>query len=113
MVKQTWYGDANLTGTLDGADFEWFLSGYNGAADAEWLNGDFDYSGAIDAVDFELLVHGLAKQGRGVSGELFDALSSFVATEGLNVNLTAVPEPSFGVAGVVALMTTRRRRRSQ
>jgi hypothetical protein len=58
-----------------------------------------------------LLVHGLTKQGRGVSGELFGALSDFVAAEGLNANLTAVPEPSTVLSVVlIGIGITRRRR---
>jgi hypothetical protein len=106
LLKYTYYGDADLDGRVDGEDFDDFLHGYEQAV-AEWVEGDFNYSGMADAEDFGLLVRGLAGQGRGVSGELFNALSDFVRAEGLSVDLTAVPEPA-GLAVVATALVFMR-----
>lgn len=110
LVKYTYYGDANLDGAVNDDDFTQFQRGYYDRSDA-WLAGDFDYSGTVDPADFALMVNGLIGQGRGMSGELFEAMSDFAAAEGLNVDLTAVPEPSSVVTMAVATASILRRRR--
>jgi hypothetical protein len=95
-------------------DFDRFLRGYHGDSAAAWVTGDFDYSGAVGAEDFNLYLRGLVNQERpNVTGELFAALSEFVRDEGLNVNLSAVPEPStlglIMLAASTALLRARKR----
>ena len=111
-VMPTWYGDADLSGALDVADFERFLVGYGNSALAEWISGDFDHSGRVDPADFELLVRGLAGQGRGVSGEFSARLARFATAEGLDINLGVVPEPASPAAMAAAALILARRRRS-
>jgi hypothetical protein len=101
LVKYTYFGDTNLDGTIGMEDFDRFVSGYFGAAPAAWTSGDFDYSGLVDAADFSRLVDGFA--GQGYSADLFAAVSDFSRTQGLNVDLSAVPEPMGIFAAAVSV----------
>jgi hypothetical protein len=112
-VKYTSYGDTELNGVVDLADFDRFLVGYRaGSGDAAtWLTGDFDYSGAVNADDFELFLRGLIHQpAPQIPGALFDAISDFARSESLHVDLTAIPEPPALGLFAVALIARRRHR---
>jgi hypothetical protein len=113
LVKYTYYGDSDLSGTVNLEDFTQFRSGFDHTATAEWGSGDFNYSGGVDVHDFDLFLAGLRGQGY-VSSDLFDALRTFTSDNGIDVDLTtAVPEPialhivALGAAGVAV----RRRRK--
>jgi hypothetical protein len=58
LVKYTYYGDADLGGTVDLDDFNLFLAGYQDPANVPqtWVYGDFDYSGSVDLDDFNLFL---------------------------------------------------------
>jgi hypothetical protein len=64
LVKFTYYGDANLDGKVDGADYSRIDAGYlaHGAATG-WFNGDFDYDGAINGSDYTLIDNAFNTQG--------------------------------------------------
>ncbi len=53
-VLYTLYGDANLDGKVDSADFGILADNY-GASGAVWDQGDFNYDGKVDSADFGLL----------------------------------------------------------
>lgn len=54
LVKYTRYGDADLSGAIDGTDYALTDNGFiSGLTD--WFNGDFDYSGANDGTDYALI----------------------------------------------------------
>ena len=55
-MKYTWFGDADLSGSVDGTDYGLIDQGFlsNGALTG-WFNGDFDYSGTIDGTDYGLI----------------------------------------------------------
>ena len=106
------------------SDFDEFLTGYgdsggenSGGAPVMWAGGDFDYDGAVDADDFQLFFRGLVNQGRpSYTPQLYEALSAFVAAQGISADLAAVPEPTVaGVAAIAAIAVAssrvRRRRR--
>ncbi len=48
LVKYTYYGDANLDGDVDAADFALMGTG------SGWYHGDFNYDGVVDATDYDL-----------------------------------------------------------
>ena len=77
LVKYTYYGDADLSGIVDGTDYALIDNGFN-AGLLGWLNGDFDYSGTIDGTDYALIDNAFNAQG-GALG---------------HSPLAAVPEPS-------------------
>ncbi len=61
IIKYTYYGDADLNGTVDSDDYNLWLGGL-GSSDG-WLFGDFDYSGLVDSDDFNLWLGNLGQSG--------------------------------------------------
>jgi hypothetical protein len=58
LVRYTYYGDADLSGSVDLDDFNLFLAGYQDPTNVpqSWIYGDFDYSGSVDLDDFNLFL---------------------------------------------------------
>jgi hypothetical protein len=54
LVKYTYYGDADLNGVVNGADYAKVDAGFHSHT-GTWLNGDFDYDGVIDGSDYTLI----------------------------------------------------------
>lgn len=54
LVKYTYYGDANLDGTVDSSDYA-ILSANYGESGKIWSDGDFNYDGTVDDADAALL----------------------------------------------------------
>ena len=52
LIRFTYYGDADLNGVVDGLDYGLADNGFNGSGQTGWLNGDFDYDGAVTTSDF-------------------------------------------------------------
>jgi Pentapeptide repeats (8 copies) len=94
LAKFTYFGDADLSGSIDDTDFFLANNGYLNSLTG-WLNGDFDYSGVVDDTDFFLLNNGYLNQ--------VDALRSGAS----------VPEPTCLATLVVAAGTGLARRRRQ
>jgi len=58
MVKFTYYGDSDLSGTVDATDFGLFAAGKSNAGTG-WAFGNYDYNGTTaDATDFGLFAAG-------------------------------------------------------
>ncbi len=99
LIKYTYYGDADLDGTVTaGQDYDLWLYGKSGGGTG-WEFGDFDYDGTITAgADIDLWLYGKA----------IDAGSP------LGGSVQPVPEPStlllaaMGLAGVAAFARRRR-----
>ena len=51
----TYYGDANLDGLVNAADYALITPG-----GADWYHGDFNYDGVVDAADLTLINHTVA-----------------------------------------------------
>ena len=101
IIKYTYQGDANLDGTVNGADYNAIDTGA-GMGLTGWENGDFDYSGAVDGADYNIIDTAAGMIGEG-------------ASEGMQSSLLvgAVPEPAtlgLMVLGLVAALANRRRR---
>jgi PEP-CTERM motif len=82
LVAYTYYGDANLDGIVTLEDFALIGTG------SGWYHGDFNYSGAVDAADYDLFYANFPGQ---------------------------IPEPgslALMAAGVAGLLLRRRARRS-
>jgi hypothetical protein len=60
VVKFTRYGDANLDGTVNTADFT-ALAGNFGRTDRLWNNGDLNYDRGVNSSDFTLLAANFGK----------------------------------------------------
>jgi len=60
-VKYTYYGDTNLTGTVDSTDFSALVAAYGTTSGAVWAQGDFDYDGKVNTKDFNYLAGNFGK----------------------------------------------------
>jgi hypothetical protein len=98
LVKYTYLGDTNLDGVVDAQDVANTLAGVYGHLTG-WVNGDFNYDGAVTSADVTILLTSLSHEG-----------ASFGDSTGGG---GAVPEPgSVGWVGAVGVgMGLRRRRR--
>jgi hypothetical protein len=109
LVKYTYYGDANLDGTVDGADYQQIDNGF-GEHLTGWQNGDFNYDGVVDGSDFSLIDNSFNQLiGTGVSPLAISAVAS-----DLIVSPSSVPEPTSAVAlttGALGLLGCRQKRR--
>jgi hypothetical protein len=54
LVRYTYYGDANLDGTVDTTDFNDLAANFGGGG-KYWSQGDFNFDGAVDTTDFNAL----------------------------------------------------------
>jgi autotransporter-associated beta strand protein len=102
LVKYTYYGDANLDGTVDGTDYSRIDNGYLMGLTG-WYNGDFNYDGVIDGSDYTLIDNAYNQQGA--------SLAASVATPTAQIENSSVPEPatsSLLALGAVGLLSRRR-----
>jgi hypothetical protein len=110
LVKSTYYGDADLSGHVDGTDYSLIDHGFN-AHSTGWQNGDFNYDGKIDGSDYSLIDNAFNMQGSAMTA----GASSMIATNTAELSPSAVPEPgTFTLLGLGALglLSRRRSRRS-
>jgi hypothetical protein len=99
LVRLTRYGDADLSGNVNLADFNVLASNFGGTARL-WQHGDFTYDGVVNLNDFNRLASnfGLSAAGTDVTPGDWAALAS------------AVPEPVAGaLLAVLAPLVARRR----
>jgi hypothetical protein len=54
LVKYTYYGDTDFTGSVDGDDYARIDSGFNTSVSG-WFNGDADGNGVVDGDDYALI----------------------------------------------------------
>jgi autotransporter-associated beta strand protein len=109
LVKYTYYGDANLDGTVDGADYQQIDNGFGGGLTG-WSNGDFNYDGVVDGSDYSLIDNTFNQvTASGASPLALIASSSNSAV----LSAAAVPEPgTMGVFfGVLAVFFGCRKRK--
>jgi prepilin-type processing-associated H-X9-DG protein len=113
-LKYTLLGDANLDGTVNGADFS-ILAANFGQGYTNWDQGNFLFTPTINGADFSAMAHnfGLGDSGAdsAVSSADVSALDAFAAANGL---LDDVPEPASATLTALcssALFLRRRRRR--
>jgi uncharacterized protein YjbI with pentapeptide repeats len=92
LIKFTYFGDADLSGTVDDTDYFAINTGFLNDLSG-WLNGDFDYNGVIDNTDYFLINNAFLHE------------TSTLRTGG------ALPEPGGPLAGVFAVALLARRRR--
>ena len=98
LVKYTYYGDTNLDGVVNAADYTRADVGFVGGLTG-WANGDFNYDGTVDGADYALM------------DNAFNLQASSLAKRSAVVS--AVPEPTAGVlvaAAAIAGLARRSRR---
>ena len=67
LVKYTYFGDANLSGTINATDYQLTDNGFNGGGTPNgWFTGDFNYDGVVNGDDYALIDNAFNTQG-GVS----------------------------------------------
>jgi fibronectin-binding autotransporter adhesin len=108
-VAYTYYGDSDLSGTVDITDFNTLALNY-GTTGATWQKGDFNYDGTVNGLDLNAIATNFgATPALDVIplGALLSADSSGATPLG-----ALVPEPaSLGMIALGAGMLVRRRRR--
>jgi hypothetical protein len=80
LIRYTYYGDANLDGTVDGSDYTLIDHGFSNHLTG-WYNGDFNYDGKVDGSDYTLIDNAFNNQGSGLglSNDAIPALLSGTA----------------------------------
>jgi hypothetical protein len=113
VMKETFFGDADLSGSVDAGDYSMIDNGYAMGLTG-WANGDFNYDGVIDAADYSLIDSAYAFQTSpgGPTAPLASELAAI--SDGGEASTSSVPEPTG--AGLLAMAATgllvaRRRRR--
>ena len=67
LIKYTYYGDSDLNGKVDAADYSHIDNGANSAGTLSgWVNGDFNYDGTINGADYTLIDNAANNQTAGV-----------------------------------------------
>ena len=98
LVRDTDYGDADLNGVVNAADYVRLDAGFLGHATG-WQNGDFNYDGVVDGSDYTL------------ADNAFDHQAGGTAAPAAALATAAVPEPSSliaAAAAVAAILAGRR-----
>ena len=62
LVKYTYYGDTDLSGSIDGSDYSRVDNGFTQQLTG-WFNGDFNYDGVVDGSDYTLIDNAFNVQG--------------------------------------------------
>jgi hypothetical protein len=117
-MKYTYYGDANLDGTVNSADYSLvdyaFLYNQTHPNDplTGWYNGDFNYDGVTNGSDYTLMDNAFNQQGAAISTEVAVSTVQIAGQITAQTAGAAVPEPALGtLLGTTALSLLRRRRR--
>src|SRR5262249_1611877 len=94
LVRYTYFGDADLSGTVDTIDFSLLAATFSQSGKS-WFNGDFDYNGLVDTIDFSLLASNFAQ---------------VLPASGQNAGTALVPESSLSLVLALAVVIPARRR---
>ena len=100
LARYTYYGDANLDGRIDAADYTRLDAGLL-ARSTGWFDGDFNYDGTVDASDYTLADNAFNHQ----------AIGRIAAPAAAVARASAVPEPTTAGSCVVVVAAFLGRRR--
>ncbi len=87
LVKYTYYGDADLSGYVDGSDYSRIDNGFLQHLTG-WNNGDFNYDGVVNGSDYTLIDNAFNTQGAAISSQIAAPTAQFAGVT------AAVPEPT-------------------
>jgi autotransporter-associated beta strand protein len=108
VIKDTYYGDALLTGSVTSADYTQIDNGYLRGLTG-WQNGDFNYDGTVNGSDYTLIDNAFNLQGGNIAAEVAVPTAQIA---GGSATSSSVPEPaSLGLLGIGALGLLGRRSR--
>jgi prepilin-type N-terminal cleavage/methylation domain-containing protein/prepilin-type processing-associated H-X9-DG protein len=111
LIKYTYYGDANLSGSVDGSDYALVDNGYMNHLTG-WYNGDFNYDGAVNGSDYTLMDNAFNTQGAQITGAISSPDAVTTSQIAANIQASPVPEPgSIALTGCASLSLLARRRR--
>jgi autotransporter-associated beta strand protein len=109
LVKLTYYGDANLDGTVSSADYTLIDNGFLGGLTG-WYNGDFNYDSVVNGSDYTLIDNAFnVTQGASLASQIASPTAQIAGG-----TTTAVPEPTsiaLALVPAIALLGRRSRRR--
>jgi fibronectin-binding autotransporter adhesin len=107
LVKYTYYGDANLDGSVNGADYTQIDHGF-GLHLTGWQNGDFNYDGVVDGSDYSLIDNTFNQ----IAATGATPLAITAGPADLVASPATVPEPTtVALLGIGAMSLLGRRRR--
>jgi hypothetical protein len=118
LVKYTFVGDADLSGTVGASDYLLIDNGFNsGGTKTGWRNGDFNYDGVINGDDYTLIDNAFNTQGSLSFASTSAGPAEMIAGDADQIaaaSSVAVPEPgTVGILGFGAVGLLRRRRRNR
>ncbi len=111
LLKYTYYGDANLTGTVDSTDYALIDYGFLNKLTG-WYNGDFNYDGVVNGSDYTLIDNAFNMQGASLASQIASPTAQIAGGTS-----SAVPEPTslglltVGIAGLLGRRRPRVRRK--
>lgn len=115
LLKETYFGDANLDGKVNADDFALADKGMAtnlATGSARWTDGDFNYDGSVTSADFLLMDTAFAQHGGALSPEFLAGREAEFGEAYVNSLIAAVPEPtSLGLVGIMGAGLLARRRR--
>jgi autotransporter-associated beta strand protein len=109
LVKYTWYGDADLNGTINAADYQLIDNGFNKQLTG-WFNGDFNDDGVINGDDYALIDNAFNTQGSTTFTTDSAGPTEMIAADTAQIS---IPEPTAIVLLSIAslgLLPRKRRR---
>jgi Dockerin type I domain len=114
LVKYTFVGDADLSGTITAADYVLLDNSFNSQSGAHplsgWRNGDFNYDNAVNGDDYTLIDNAFNTQGTTSFAGGSAGPAEIVASDSEQI---AVPEPgSLGLVVAGGMLARRRRARA-
>jgi hypothetical protein len=112
LVKNTFFGDTDVSGDINAADYSATDNGYAMGLTG-WFNGDFNYDGSVNAADYSLIDSAFMLQSTD-GGPLASATPQAAVLAALPTGrASAVPEPATAGFLVASAFAAARRRRSR